>query len=99
MVSVERGVGRGFVEGVMMSKKDPWYRQCTYEMPTEEGKKVDVSWIPEKFAKVGKKIYFGKRIDSPEELWTVVSVGGRQKESYLVERMMDYKHQRKMSDI
>lgn len=80
--------------------KDPWYKQCTYETPTGEGsKKVDVAWIPEKLAKVGKKIYFGKRTDAPTELWTVTSVGGRQRESFLVEHMMDYKHQRKVSDI
>lgn len=79
--------------------KDPWYRQCTYEVPVENGKKVDVSWIPEKLAKVGGKIYFGKKTDTPKELWTITSVGGRQLESFLIEHRLDYKHQRKMSDI
>ena len=81
-------------------KKDPWYKQCRYETSTENGGKiVGVSWIPEKLAKVGKKIYFGKRTNTPNELWTVTSVGGRQRESFLVEHMMDYKNQRKVSDV
>lgn len=89
--------------------KDPWYRQCTYEVPIENGKKVGVSWIPEKLAKVGGKIYFGKKkkdtvntvnkSGEPRELWTITSVGGRQLESFLIEHRLDYKHQRKMSDI
>lgn len=82
-----------------MSKKDHWYRQCTFETPTERGKKIDTAWIPEHLAKVGKKIYFGKKTDIPEELWTVVQVGGRKRESWLVAHRQDYKLQRKMSDI
>jgi hypothetical protein len=79
--------------------KDPWYRQCTYETTTKDGKKLGTSWIPEKLAKVGKVIYFGKKTDTAKELWVVTSVGSRRCESYLVARMMDHKHQRKVSDI
>ncbi len=75
-----------------MSKKDHWYRQCTYETQTEQGKKVDVSWIPETLAKVGKKIYFGKKTDSPGELWEITSVGERH---FWVNDNKNYKHQRK----
>ncbi len=80
--------------------KDPWYKQCAYEKPTEGGgKRIGISWMPEKLAKVGKQIYFGQRTDAPEELWTVTFVGGRQKESFLVAHMMAYKNQRKVSDV
>jgi len=88
-----------------MSKKDPWYRQCRYEVETAAGhKKTDTSWIPETLAKVGKKIYFGTKASTSEELkeremWIVVSVGNRKPESWLVLHSMDYKHQRKMSDV
>ena len=82
-----------------MSKKEEWYRQCKFEVPTETGKKLDVAWIPEKFAKVGKKIYIGEKRPNPEEIWVVTHVFDRKSESWLVERQMDYKHQRKMSDI
>lgn len=85
-----------------MSKKndDPWYKQCTYETPLEEGgKKEGVSWIPEHFGKVGKKIILKKHPTLPENIWTVTHVGARQRESFLVEHQMDYKHQRKMSDV
>ncbi len=82
-----------------MSKKDPWYRQCIYEMSTPQGRMEGASWIPETLAKVGKKIYFGKKENNPKILWTVTSVGNRQKESFLMEHRMGYKHQRKVSDI
>ena len=92
-----------------MAKKDPWYRQCCYETdPDESGKqKRGVSWIPEKFAKVGQVIYFGekKRVNDtvtsgkPREMWTVTEVWGRARESFVVEHRLDYKHQRQMSDI
>ena len=82
-----------------MSKKDPYYRQCRYELETSEGKKVDTAWIPEKLAKVGKKIYFGKKTSAPEELWTVTAVFDRKRESWLMKHRLAYKHQREMSDV
>ncbi len=84
-----------------MSSKDPWYRQCTYEKPANAGmgKMIGVSWLPEKLAKIGKKIYFGERTDKSIELWTIIFVGGRKRESFLVAHMMAYKNQRKVSDV
>jgi hypothetical protein len=84
-----------------MSKKDPWYKQCKYRTDLDESGscKEGVSWIPENLAKIGNRIYFGKKTATPTELWTVISVGSRQKESFLVEHRMDYKHQRKVSDV
>lgn len=75
--------------------KDVWYRQCTYKCGNKQG----TSWLPENLAKVGKQIYFGKKTDKPSEMWTIVAVYGREKESYLISCEMDYKNQRKVSDI
>ena len=82
-----------------MSKNDPWYRQCDYETPSENGNKVGTSWIPEDLAKVGKKICFGKKTGEPDRLWIVTAVYGKKRESFLVEHRLNYKSQRKMSDI
>jgi hypothetical protein len=81
-----------------MSKKDSWYRQCKFET-VEEPKKVDVAWVPEKFAAVGKKVYFGDKRPNPEPIWIVAEVYGRKPESWVVEHHMDHRHQRKMSDV
>ncbi len=82
-----------------MSKKEQWYKQCRFETRTDEGRKVDTAWIPEKFAKVGKKIYIGEKRPNPEEIWKVTHVFSRKPESWVVKHQMDHKHQRKMSDI
>ena len=82
-----------------MSKKDPWYRQCRFETIGDGPKKFDVAWIPEKFAKVGKKIYLGEKRENPEPIWEVKEVYARRPESWVVEHQMDHKHQRKMSDV
>ena len=85
---------------VLMRNKDPWYRQCRFETRTDSGGlKIDTAWIPEKFAKVGKKIYLGEKRPDPTPIWTVTHVFSRRRESYVVARRMDYKHQRKVSDI
>jgi hypothetical protein len=82
----------------MSSKKDPWYRQCKFKT-VEPPIKIDTAWIPEKFAKVGKKVYFGDKRPDPEPIWVVIEVYARKPESYVVARQMDYKHQRKVSDV
>lgn len=48
--------------------KEVWYRQCTYKRETENGTKFGASWIPEKLAVVGKKIYFGKKQKKPKRV-------------------------------
>jgi len=73
--------------------KEEWYRQCRF---TSNKGKLETAWIPEHGAKVGKRLYFD---DDETEIWTVQEVYDRQPESYLRERQMDYKHQRKMSDV
>jgi len=83
-------------------QKARWYKQCTFNQPTEQGHRVHTAWIPEKLAVVGKKVYFGKKAEKPEPelLWTVSSVSdGRVSEEYLIEHERDYTTQRQASDI
>lgn len=83
---------------VLMSKQQ-WYRQCKFEAPTELGKKVETAWIPEKFAKVGKRIYIGEKRPNPEPIWTVTHVYARRTAEWVNAHAMDHKNQRKVSDI
>ena len=77
-----------------------YYKQCEYESETENGLLKAVAWLPEKFAVVGKKIYFGNKTENPERIWTVTSVGDiRMSEKYVREHERDYKTQREASDI
>lgn len=51
------------------------YRQCTFRTDGDAlGYSESSAFIPEKFAEVGKKIYFGKKTDKPDRIWTVVKV-------------------------
>lgn len=73
--------------------KEEWYHQCRF---ISNRGKLETAWIPEHGAKVGKRLYF----DGDEtEIWTVQKVYERQPGSYLQKHQMDYKHQRKMSDV
>ena len=75
----DRDCSRGRVGIELMVKKLQFYKQCTYEMPTESGgKRRDTAWIPEGLAKVGKRIYF---TETPDELWTVTIAGTRRRSS------------------
>lgn len=77
--------------------KEVWYRQCSYEKENNDGSKtVGIAWLPEKFATVGRPIYF----KNPEKIYQVTSVGDkRMEEKVLIERERDWKNQRKASDI
>lgn len=84
-----------------MAKTD-FYRQCVYKQIAPSGFfREAVAWLPEKLAKVGKKIYFGaKREASEDELWTVSSVGeGRRSADWLTFKRNADKGQRQASDI
>lgn len=72
-----------------------YFRQC--EMRSQQT--VQVAWIPEKFAEIGRVLIFGKRTpDAPR--WTVTTVSNmRLEESYLVAHERDYKTQRQASDV
>lgn len=75
-----------------------WYRQCALEKPTTKGNMVQISWIPDKFAKIGK---FLKLLENGvwENGWMVASVGGRQTRDERVDRRKDHERQREGSDI
>lgn len=76
------------------------YKQCTYKRPLPTGDLVEIAWLPEKLAVIGKKVYFGKKTKAPEELWEIASVSdNRLPESYLLNHERDYKTQRQASDI
>jgi hypothetical protein len=80
--------------------KQLWYKQCTFRTPTERGEMVETAWLPESLATKGAKIYFGKKTDKPEELWTITSVSdGRLSEDYVSTHERDYLTQRDASDI
>jgi hypothetical protein len=72
---------------------DAWYVQCRF---FSDHNRMETAWIPEHGAKVGKRLYFD---DDKSEIWTVLEVFARQKERYLNEHRMAYRHQREMSDI
>lgn len=76
-----------------------YYRQCRFQSPTEDGYTEQVAWIPENLAVEGKQVYFGKKTDTPDRLWTVMEVGTRMTEDYVKAHERDYKTQREASDI
>ena len=79
-----------------MASKQEWYRQCKFEMEVPGGKQVDVAWIPESLAKMNKKIYL---TESPDEVYTVVSVGHRQLGSILKKKIQIGRKYRQTTDI
>ena len=82
------------------SKKQGWYKQCTFRSPSEGGEFVQTAWVPERFAVEGKRVYFGKKTSSPDRVWFVASAGNKRLPGdYVAERERDYKTQRQASDI
>lgn len=82
-----------------------FYHQCGYEQahPNENGgRKFDVSWLPEKLAKVGQIFYLGKRRDdvTREEMWRITWISDTKRDlSWLREKQNADKHQREKSDV
>lgn len=68
--------------------KTDFYCQCTLA----KGNKVQVAWIPEKFAILGKYLEI-----TGEDGWRVVSLGKKTSRKDI--RETDYLHQREASDI
>lgn len=75
-----------------------WHRQCTLEKPTEGGVMRQVSWIPEKFATLGKYLRLLEN-DVWENGWKVAMVGGRKPSAEVNVRSRDHLKQRTGSDI
>lgn len=55
--------------------KPVFYRQCRLSKPTANGEFVQVGWIPDKFAVVGKTIRLWAD-DAWDEGWIVKTAGG-----------------------
>ena len=77
------------------------YRQCTFRTPPEgETYTESTAYLPEKFAVVGKTIYFGKTTETPDKLWKVTAASNTvQPESYVKAHERDFTTQREASDI
>jgi len=93
-------ISRGKLSIGSTMSKSTFYRQCTYESPTENGVTRSIAWLPEAQAVVGKQIYFGKKTSTPERIWTVVSAGDQRFDGeYLQAHERDFMTQREASDI
>ena len=60
----------------------------------KKGDTYQVSWIPEKYAKVGKYLKL-----KDDDGWEVIEVGTKKNSKEVQKRSVDYRHQRKASDI
>lgn len=78
-----------------MAKKNETYTQC---MLTKNSK-VDVAWIPTKFANKGNFIKLKQEDNSWDDGWLVEETYTKQEAQYLIEHERDYKNTRKVSDI
>lgn len=72
-----------------------FYRQCELRKKNS----IQITWIPEEFAKKGKYIKLLQDNNTWDDGWQVTEVGVREEDKIVAERSQDYKHQRKASDI
>ena len=66
------------------------HRQCKLK----KGDTYQVTWIPEKYAKIGKYLQL-----KDDDGWQVVEIYSKKDSKEVPKRSDDYKHQRKASDI
>ncbi len=71
------------------------HRQCELEKVSLR----TTSWIPESFAKRGKILKLKRDDGVWDDGWRVVGVGARMTTAETIERSVDFKYQRKGSDI
>jgi len=80
-----------------------YYTQCKLRKPVKDKKDVFimlVSWIPSKIAKIGNIVMLKeKRSDEWSEGWEVLETWLTKSENDVKNNEMNYKHQRKMSDV
>ena len=65
-----------------------------YQCVLRKGDKHQISWIPEKYAKLGKFLKLKE-----DDGWEVIGVGSIMDSKKVQERTADHKNQRKVSDI
>jgi hypothetical protein len=75
-----------------------WMRQCTLKRATAWHTSEQVSWIPEKFAKVGKVVKL-KEDGEWEDGWVVVHVGARKESHEVHAASHGHTKHRKRTDI
>jgi len=78
--------------------KEVMYRQCRLEKKTQTGVSEQVSWIPSRYAVVGRILEL-KEGESWDNGWQVISAGAEQDGAYLIDRSQDYKRTRSASDV
>lgn len=84
----------------MGKKREKFYRQCELARPSELGRELMTSWIPEKIAKVGNVVRLKDEDGEWTEGWEVlVAYDVRMAYSYLKKRDRDHVNQRKASDV
>lgn len=78
---------------------ESYFRQCELRKETATGNRVQVTWIPERHAFVGKHLKL-KDGDAWTDGWCVLSVGAtRRSAAETRARSQDHKSQRGVSDI
>lgn len=80
----------------MSNKK--FYCWCELQKKVNDGTKIDMAWIPERFAQINKIVKI-KKDGGWDEGWEVTYVGPRQLASIVENQERDYLKQRKVSDI
>ncbi len=73
-----------------MTKNKKYHYQCKL---CREGGWYTVTWIPDKYAKVGKIVKLGNHD------WEVIRVYAKMDSRKVQQRSVDYKNQREASDI
>lgn len=76
-------------------KKDTTHTQC--KMRHDSGL-YDTSWIPTKFAVVGRRVGL-KENGVWDDHWTVIEIFSTENSAMILERSQDWKQTRKASDI
>ena len=76
-----------------------YYCQCKLRKKLDEDRyQIDVGWIPDKFAKIGRCLKI-KRDGVWDEGWEVIEVGSRKEIEDVEAGERDFLKQRKVSDV
>ena len=71
-------------------------RQCKLQLEDQETYRV--TWIEEKYAKIGKRITL-KDSENPDQIWVVSEVWSRMPTEEVKENERNYMKQREFSDV
>ena len=79
--------------------KQKIYKQCHLEKNVQGNVVKTTSWLPEKFAVVGKPVGLKDSIGNWDEGWTVSSVGASKNAEQIERQHRQHKNHRKATDI